>query len=322
VERPQSCCGREGWHLRGSAGLASPAPERSGWTAALDAQRPAGGWTFRAHGDRLVREPVLPRLANELGVYVGQGLTVPLVDTQRPLESVLRAEFGLSSAPADSAARSRGIPAEAGPTGREAGRSSGKQGTGSHGRGPECGFLLRGVEIRHTVSGEGGLLQYFNPNVYPDWLDYLPPETLDRTVRVASLTANLGTPLLYGFRFGAWATGRVAAPGLDGWKDQLWMTPWDVRARLSWRHRFFQDDLDLEGFVRALLSGERASPYGIVPAEGRFDGGVTARVGGLTLFLLLQNLPDDYLEAAAYDGGWAYLPFRSYRIGLVWRFKD
>ena len=299
------------WRLSGSAGLATPAPGRSGWTAAIDLQRAGSGWMFRAHADRALREPLLPRLADEFSTLIGQGLTVPFVDTDRPLEEVRRAEAGISTGPEGSADQrlreedgsEGGYPAAPAEEGHDA---------WANGR---LGLLARVVEIRHTASAEGGLLRFFQPNAYR----FLPVDALDRTVRVASLHANAELPIRYGFRIEAWAGARVAHPG---WSEQLWMTPWDGRFRLSWRHRFFQGDLDFEGYLRTMVSGERATPYGILGSSARYDAGAIARIRTVSLFLLLQNLRDSFNEAAAYDGTWYYLPFRSYRLGLVWRFLD
>ena len=100
------------------------------------------------------------------------------------------------------------------------------------------------------------------------------------------------------------------------------MTPCEGRFRLSWRHPFFKGDLNLELFLRGVVSGDRATPHGILAPMDRYDGGATARIASVTLFFVYLNLRDDVQEAAAYYGGWASLPYFSSRMGLTWRFLN
>jgi hypothetical protein len=281
------------WRGKGSVGRAAPGPRRAGWIAALEGEGIVSEtlrvWT---HADRSVRAPLLPRLGNELGTMVGQGVCVVgllpgsparfLVDPNRPLEEIRRAEAGVSLGPA---------------------------------AGIGYDLTARVCEIHHAISAEGGLLSRFSPNGYY----FLPSEALDRTVRVASLRLGTHAVFPYGFRLEAWAAGRTSKPG---WRDQLWMTPWEGQGRLAWSHRFFQGDLWAEGYLRGVIGGERATPQGVLTPSDRIDGGLTFEVDRLSLFVLLSNMEDDIREAAAYDGGWVYLPRRSYRTGLTWRFVD
>lgn len=281
------------WRWRGSAGRSAPAPRRAGWVAAAQVEGSLGGGVRAwAQTDRSVRAALIPRLGNELGTMTAQGLAVigqipgsepvVVIGPDRPLEEISRAEVGLA---------------------RE------------EGAWPALEVRLRGVEIRHAVSAEGGLLSRFSPNGYA----FLPPEALDRTVGAASVTVGGSRSLRYGFRLEAWGTGRSSNPS---WRDQLWMTPWEGAAALSLHRGFFENDLRISGFLRGSVSGRRATPQGILPSSDRYDAGASARVDRLTLFVVLLNLEDDISEAAAYDAGWVYLPRRSYRTGLSWRFVD
>jgi hypothetical protein len=78
----------------------------------------------------------------------------------------------------------------------------------------------------------------------------------------------------------------------------------------------------VEGFLRGTFCGRRATPQGILDPTGRLDAGATVTVDRLTMSVVLLNVEDDIREAAAYDGGWVYLPRRSYRMGLSWSFVD
>ncbi len=290
------------WRFRGSAGRSEPAPGRSGAVGAIDVERRLGsGIRLIAHADRSVRPLLLPRLADEWGVLVGEGLTVPEADPNRKLEEINRASLALERT------------TRKGATVRLEGRA---------------------LEIRHTVSAAGGLLHYFNPGGrgsggYDDLVaDH--PEALDRTVRMAGVSLRATAPLGRGFRIEGLAEARVSDPG---WRDQLWMTPWNGEAQISYERLLFKRDLLGGLFLRGRIAGERAAPEPapypgassseiIFPWSRFLDAGATARVRKVTLFAMLVNLEDSADEAGAYEAGWVYLPFRSYRIGLTWHFLD
>ncbi len=284
----------KGWRYRASAGRSAPAMNRSDWVAALALRRDLGSaWSLAIHADRAVRVPLMPRLADDLGILVGQGLTVPVVDPERRLEILIRGSGRLS-------------------------RKLGERGTL---------FLEgRGQEIRRTVSGAEGALVYFRSAAH----DWFPADAMDRTVRVVAAEAGWTMDLLLGFSATGEFTGRWADPS---WKSHLWMSPWDGRARLDWRARLFKGDLWLNLFMRGVFTGRRATPVidtgamqeggTVILAPGdRYDAGGTARVGNMTLFFMLLNLEDDVREAAAYEAGWITMPFRSFRMGMTWHFLD
>lgn len=173
----------------------------------------------------------------------------------------------------------------------------------------------RAVEIDHAISAAGGLLQFFTPAGN----EFIPASALDRTIRVASIHAGWVQPLPLGLSAETKAAYRSARPG---WRDQLWMTPFDASLRLSAARRSFRQRLLIEAYVRASWSGDRATPYGIVSARDRYDAGLDGSIEAFRFFFELVNLEDDITEAAGYDGGWMVLPYRSFRMGMVWRFID
>ncbi len=284
----------KGWRFRASAGRSAPAMNRSGWVAALDVRRSLGSeWSLAMHADRAVRAPLMPRLADDLGILVGQGLTAPVVDPDRPLEVLLRGSSRLS-------------------------RKLGERGS----------LHLEGrvQEIRHTVSGADGALLHFRSAGHP----WFPEDALDMTVRSVAVQGGGTLDLLRGFSVTGDVVGRWSDPS---WKSHLWMSPWEGRARLDWRARLFKGDLWLNLFIRGVFAGQRATPVRdaasaqsgetVILAPGdRYDAGGTARVGDMTLFFMLLNLEDDVREAAAYEAGWITLPFRSFRMGMTWHFLD
>jgi len=338
------------WQWRGSFGWTRPTPERSGWIAAVDGQGPLPwAWQWRAHADRTVRAPLVPRLAGDLLTPVGQGVWIAasegaaagvIVRPDSPLEEIRRFELELRrtgaraarpappveiSTPDGSVAGAEGGTAT-GPEGAVDPSSEGREGGADGGAPPvevEPGRLLslrlRFVQFRHAIVPTEEQLAWF----IPAYFGLLPASALDREIRVVAVHGSARWPLPFGLRIEARAAARASDPG---WKSQLWMTPFDAQARLSWARSFFRDDLWIELFLRGEFAGRRASPSGIFAASDRYDGGALARSGPLTFFFTLRNLESD--EAVAADqpvlaeDGWMTRPLRTYRIGLTWRFLD
>lgn len=285
------------WQYRASAGWSTPAPGKSGWVAAATAERPLpGGWVLRLHADRCVRSALVPRLADDLADAVGQG-----------------AHLTGNHPGNDRQVVDPGRRLEA-PGRVEAGLEGGALRT-------RWMLLARGVRIDHAVAPGPGELPLFTPEGYA----HLSAASLDRTVEAASLRCAATVDLGRGMAFEIEGTGRTARPAVD---DQLWMTPWDARARLSLRRVFFSGDLQAEGFLRGAISGPRSAPYGRLRSADRYDAGVAVQVEDLSLFAVFLNLENDLTPAADYEPAglagpdWVPLPLRGYRMGLTWRFLD
>ncbi|MBK8230233.1 MAG: hypothetical protein IPK72_06530 [Candidatus Eisenbacteria bacterium] len=186
----------------------------------------------------------------------------------------------------------------------------------ARGEGPRrLELRLRGVEIAHAVSAEGGLLSRFTPDGYA----FLPESALDRTVRVASVHVRARSELGRGLSLDA----RVAARRSDpGWRDQFWMTPFESQVRLGVGRAFFAERLRLRGYVEAGWVGQRATPNGILDPRDRYDAGIEGEIADFRVDFQFVNLEGDLTEASGYDGGWMVLPLGSIRMGLVWRFVD
>ncbi len=278
----------ESWRYGLSAGRSAPAPKKSGWTAAADLERDLGrAWDLRLHLDRAIRPLLLPALSGDYAVLARQGLDPAGAEDDRPLEELRRASLRLGTA-------------------RDA-RS-------------ELALHLRAIQLDHTVSAEGGMLPFFTAAAY----NSLPASAYDRTVRAVSASLLGSAPLGRGFALRAEALARRSNPG---WRDQIWMAPWEGSTLLTWRGQLFHGDLDLELFLRGTMSGRRATPYGVVSASDRWDGGGAGTIGRLTLSFAVINIEDDLQEAAGYDDTLTRprlitLPLNSYRTGLTWRFAD
>lgn len=308
-----------GWRYRGSAGVGSPVPGKSGLTAAFDLSRglTGVGW-FALHADRTPRAPLVPRLAGDLATLIGQGVWladsagVALIDPSRRLEALTRVEVELLRRQAG------GTVDLAAP-----GATDSDQPRGFYTAGlstvpvNELRLRLRAVRIDHAVVPEGTEAALLVP---ASW-GAISAAARDRTIRVASARLSGCRQLGAGFALEGGVAVRRSDPG---WRDHLWMTPVEGCARLSCGARLFDGDLELEGFVRGELAGRRGTPYGALPASDRYDAGVIARVESVTFTLLAINLEDDDTAAADWDetSGWITLPWRSYRMGLTWRFTD
>jgi hypothetical protein len=107
-----------------------------------------------------------------------------------------------------------------------------------------------------------------------------------------------------------------------GWREQLWATPAEMQGELSWKSSLFQEDFLLHAFARGHWSSSRATPYGTIPAQVRFDGGATAGVGPFRVYAIFLNLASTLDDSATYVVSIMPQPLRSYRIGLTWRFLD
>ncbi len=301
------------WRYQGSGGLSSPIAGKSDWTAAFDASRRLPhGWRLAAHLDRMPRAPLVPRLAGDLASIVGQGVwlastadsaSAALIDPGRPLEVISR--FGLELR------RTKVVD-------REPATASGFFTAGLARKPPDEALLrVRGVSIAHAVAPTGEEFALFVPE---SW-GLLSAAARDATIRVVSARLHARQGLAGGFGFFGSVTGRLSDPG---WRDQLWMTPVEGSFRLSWGARFFEGDLEVEGFLRGEVAGRRGTPYGELPWSDRYDAGALARVESLTFSFLLINLESDETAAADFDetAGWVTLPLRTYRMGLTWRFTD
>lgn len=288
------------WQFRSSVGWATPAPGKSGWVAAATAERPLPrGWVMRLHADRCVRGALVPRLAGDLAGAVGQGAWVS-GSTPGKERLVVDPDRRLE-APARVEAALEGVA-------------------------PRTHWTLhaRGVRIDHAVAPGPGELSLFTPEGYAS----LSAASLDRTVQAVSLRGAATVDLGRGLAFEVEGTGRTARPAVE---DQLWMAPWDGRARLSLRRAFFSSDLRVDGFVRGAISGPRSTPYGTLVAGDRYDAGITVQVDELSIFVVLLNLESDLAPAADYESGisldpsgstWWTLPLRTYRMGLTWCFLN
>lgn len=280
--------GSEKWRMTGVMGRAEPVDGRSGGTGLASVAWVGPRATSTLSLQRGVRPRLMPRLASQLSTQVGQSITAPEVDPDAPLEVVTTAELKSEATIA-----------------------------GVHGE-----VRLRQVEIEHTISAEGGLLQFFTPAGY----EFLPREAFDRTVRVRSVHASCAVPLPFGFGLEGDAALRTSDPG---WRDELWMTPFDARGRIYASRRVFNQRLFLLAYLRGAWNGKRATPFktvdmpdGILPPRDRYDAGLEGSIADARFFFELANLEDDLTEAAGFEGGWMVLPYRSFRMGLVWRFDD
>jgi len=140
-----------------------------------------------------------------------------------------------------------------------------------------------------------------------------------RQIDVLALHGGAGGRVWKRLEFELRAVVRHADPS---WREQLWATPWEMWGTLSWSQALFSDRLRSRAFLRAEAHGEQATPFGRLGSSERFDGGVDLDLGAAQIYFVLFNLEDDIAAAAGYDDGFMLLPYRSFRMGLTWRFID
>jgi hypothetical protein len=264
-------------------GRSDPGTEDGGMVWAAEGDLDVRGWQLQGYAGRQRRARLLPRLGNHLSLQVAQALAVPEPDTDPEAEVLDSAELW--------------------------GGRSGSQGSFRLG--------LRATRIDGAISAEEVGLARLTPDGLR--LGPLPEGATEARISVFAVHAEGALPLRFGFSLrgdGAW---RTADPGREA---QLWMAPAEVRGRLGWRGLLFGESLDLDLFLRGQWAAERATTLGLVDGAARLDGGGTAQVDDLSLWLLFVNLTDAVDDAATVDGGAMILPIRSFRMGLTWRFLD
>lgn len=266
-----------------AVGRSDPGTEEAGVVWSVDGDLSWQGWMLQGHAGRQRRARLLPRLGNHLYLQVAQGLGFPEADTDPEAEVVDAAELWGS-------------------------------------RDTRLGRFRLGVRatrIEGAISAEDVGLARLTPDGFR--LEPLPEAALDARITVLAGHAEASVPLSLGFSITADGAVRTSDPGRE---SQLWMAPAEARSTLGWRALLFGEALDLDLFLRGLWSGERATPLGLIDGEARLDGGGSAQVDDLVLWMLFVNLTDAADEAATVDGGPMILPIRSFRMGLTWRFLD
>ncbi|MEZ4651137.1 MAG: hypothetical protein R3E97_20580 [Candidatus Eisenbacteria bacterium] len=266
-----------------SVGRSDPGTESAGLVYGAEADWSVSGWNLQGYAGRTRRARLVPRLANHLYLQVAQGIALSEIDETPEAEVLDSAELW---------------------GGRSLGASSVR-------------FGLRATQITGAISAEAvGLLRLTPTGLLEG---PLPEEAVDQTVSVIALHSEWLQPLRFGFDVSLDGAVRTSSPGREA---QLWMTPAELRAQLHWRALLFSEGLDLDLFLRGRWNGERTTTIGTLSPMSRFDGGGSAQIDDLSLWMLFVNLTDGEHPAAAVDGGTFILPVRSFRMGLTWRFLD
>ncbi|MBM3285879.1 MAG: hypothetical protein FJY88_00795 [Candidatus Eisenbacteria bacterium] len=93
-------------------------------------------------------------------------------------------------------------------------------------------------------------------------------------------------------------------------------------AGFGWAGALFSGDLRLDLSLRGTGMSASATPYAILPSQGRLDGIARARVGRADIYFVLANLSDTISPSMSYEGGFSTLPRRHYRAGVRWFFAE
>lgn len=266
-----------------SIGRSDPGTETPGLVYGAEADWSVGGWDLQGYLGRSRRVRLLPRLANHLSIQVAQGIAIAEIDETPEAEELDSAEVW-------------------------GGRPIG---------GADVRLGVRATRITGAISAESVGLVRLTPSGL--LLDPLPEDAVDQTVSVLALHGEILRPLRYGFELSLDAAVRTSSPGREA---QLWMTPAEVRSQLHWKALLFSEALNLDLFLRGRWNAERTTTIEILSPMTRFDGGGSAQIDDLSLWMLFVNLTDAQQGAAAVDGGSYILPIRSFRMGLTWRFLD
>ena len=266
-----------------SVGRSDPGTEEAGLVFGGEGDYAVGGWDFQGYLGRSRRARLLPRLANDFYLQVAQAVAVPVEDPDPEAEVLDAAEVW---------------------AGRGWERSRVRVG-------------LRATRIQGAISATSvGLDRLTSAGLA---LGPLPASAVGAEISVVALHAQAARALGWGFSIDGDGAVRTSDPGRE---SQLWMTPLELRGRLDWRGRLFAEALDLDLFLRGQWNGERSSTTGQISPTARFDGGGTAQVASLSLWLLFVNLTNGESEAASVGRSAMILPIRSFRMGLTWRFLD